>query len=147
MDDLIAVGERFDIQFVWQLPDGDYIRAVFSAEVLDIIEAAQKYFVRLVTFQAGRQESADGKLTRSREERSADYWPLVLDLVGRRVTLAWETADGRPLHMRLMTLTGEHDFFRRYNMTEEEMNQLALEKLAIRFEKLQNTSSSDATIE
>ncbi|MCO5184773.1 MAG: hypothetical protein M9928_09660 [Anaerolineae bacterium] len=143
MDDLIAVGDSFDIQFVWQLPDGDYLRAVFSAEVLDIIEAAQKYFVRLTAFRAGRQESADGKHTRSRDERSTEYWPLVLDLVDRRVTLAWETADGRPLHMRLMTLTGEHDFFRRYNMTEEEMNQLALEKLAIRFEKLQGTAAND----
>jgi hypothetical protein len=142
MDDLIAVGESFDIQFVWQLPDGDYIRAVFSAEILDIIEAAQKYFVRLTTFRAGRQESADGKLTRSQQERSAEYWPLVLDLVGRRVTLAWETADGRPLHMRLMTLTGEHDFFSRYNMTEEEMNQLALEKLALRFQKLQSNDET-----
>ena len=76
--------------------------------------------------------------SRTQAERSTEYWPLVLDLVGRRVTLAWETADGRPLHMRLFTLTGEHDFFRRYNMSEEELNQLALEKLAIRFAKLQD---------
>ena len=43
--------------------------------------------------------------------------------------------------MRLMTLTGEHDFFRRYNMSDEELNQLALEKLAIRFEKLQSSGT------
>ena len=61
MNEQIEVGASYDVQFAWQLPDGDYIRAVFEAEVLDIIEAAQKYFVRLVAFRAGRQESADGR--------------------------------------------------------------------------------------
>lgn len=135
--DTLAIGDSYDIQFVWQLPDEDYIRAVFVARVLDIIEPAQKYFVRLESFRAGRQESADGTQYRSKPERSATYWPLVIDLIGKRATLAWETADGRPLHMRLTTLTGEHDFFRRYNMSEEEMTQLALDKMAQRFEALQ----------
>ena len=43
--------------------------------------------------------------------------------------------------MRLMTLTGERDFFRRYNMTEEENESTGTGKMAIRFEKLQRYCS------
>ena len=45
---------------------------------------------------------------------SRDYWQLVGGLVGRRITLAYEADDGRALYMRLETLTGEHNYFTRY---------------------------------
>jgi hypothetical protein len=44
-----------------------------------------------------------------------EYWALVGRLQGRRVTIAFESDDGRPLHLRLETLTGEHNFFFRFD--------------------------------
>jgi hypothetical protein len=44
-----------------------------------------------------------------------EYWALVGRLQGRRITIAFEAADGRPLHLRLETLTGEHNFFFRFD--------------------------------
>ncbi len=109
-----TVGEWFAVQFVWKLPDGDYIRAVFRAEILDTIPAADKYLVRLAELLAGRQEDKDGVM-RPKEEMTIPYWVLVRQIIGNQVTLAYEVEDGRALHMRLTTLIGEHDFFTRYN--------------------------------
>lgn len=109
-----TVGEWFPVHFVWKLPDGDYIRAIFRAEILDTIPTADKYLVRLAELLAGRQESKDGEM-RAKEEMTLPYWALVRELIGNRVTVAYEVEDGRPLHMRLTTLIGEHDFFTRYN--------------------------------
>jgi hypothetical protein len=107
------VGESFPIQFAWRLPDNGYLRAVFQAEVLGLVEPADKYLVRLDRLLAGREETSEGA-NKSKEEWSADYWRLVRNLVGRKITLAYEAADGRALYMRLQTLTGEHDFFSRF---------------------------------
>ena len=107
-------GDSFPIQFVWQLPDGDYIRAVFTADVLTVDSMADKYTVRLRELIAGRQESAAGQIRRKNSLTKA-YWQLVGRLQGRRVTIAFEGADGRPLHLRLETLTGEHNFFFRFD--------------------------------
>ena len=116
MDQTHQVGEHFYVHFVWRLPgEGDVIRAVFEADVLAIIEAAMKYMVRLDRFVAGRQESGSGDIIRPKEELNAGYWQNVAELEGRKITIAWEVADGRPVYLRLATLTGEHDFFRRYN--------------------------------
>ena len=110
------IGQRFNVHFIWQLPDGgDVIRAVFEAEVLAVIEKAMKYLVRLDHFVAGRQESPEGSKIRPKGEIDFDYWPYVAGLEGQKVTLAWEVDDGRPVYLRLATLTGEHDFFRRFN--------------------------------
>lgn len=109
-----TVGDWFPVQFVWQLPDGDYIRAVFRAQILDIVPAADKYLVQLEELLAGRQESKDGEM-RSKEEMTIPYWVLVREIIGNKVTLAYEVENGRPLHMRLTTLIGKHDFFTRYN--------------------------------
>lgn len=110
----LSPGDLFEVHFVWQLPEGgDYLRAIFQAEVLAIIDPAQRYLVRLKTLLAGRQESPDGVM-RPRTGLTHAYWERVVALVGRKITLAWEAADGRPLHLRLATLTGEHDFFRRF---------------------------------
>jgi len=114
------IGDTFIIQFVWTIPDGDFIRTLFKAEVLDIIDAAEKYMVRLTELVAGSQENSQGH-GRDKEEFNKPYWKLVVNLIGNRVTVAWEAADGRPLHMRLTTLTGEHDFFTRYNRNQNQM--------------------------
>lgn len=112
-----AVGEDFPIQFAWHLPDGDYVRAVFTAVVLDHIPEADKYLVLLKDLIAGRQEDADGNL-RPTADFSREYWTLVGKLIGRKVTVAYEVDDSRALHMRLETLTGEHNFFTRYEDAE-----------------------------
>jgi hypothetical protein len=110
-------GETFALQFAWHLPDGDYIRAVFAAEVLDIVPQADKYLVRLNKLLAGRQEDSEGNL-KPTEELAREYWLLVDDLVGRKITIAYEADDSRAIHMRLATLTGEHNFFTRYEDAE-----------------------------
>jgi hypothetical protein len=108
-----TVGESFPIQFAWRLPEGGYLRAVFQAEVLGLVDPADKYIIRLDQLLAGREETADGEM-KAKEALSADYWRLVNQLVGRIVTVAYEAADGRALYMRLETLTGEHNFFSRF---------------------------------
>jgi len=112
------IGDFFIIQFVWTLPDGDFIRTLFKAEVLDIIPSADKYMVQLVELIAGSQEDKKG-IGRDKPDFNKAYWRLVVELIGNRVTVAWEVEDGRPLHMRLATLTGEHDFFTRYNRPQK----------------------------
>jgi hypothetical protein len=107
-------GDSFPVQFVWRLPDGDTIRALFTVEVLALVPAADKYIVRLQELTAGRQESADG-VTRPVADLTREYWQLVGRLQDRRITIAFEAVDGRPLHLRLATLTGEHDFFFRFD--------------------------------
>lgn len=107
------IGDTFPAQFAWRLPNGDYLRAVFNAEVLGIVEAADKYVVRLVALVAGRQENEDGVL-RPTEEFSSEYWALVGRLIGRRITIAFEADDGRAVHFRLETLTGDHNYFYRF---------------------------------
>jgi hypothetical protein len=77
---------------------------VFTAVVLELQPAADKYVVRLGELMAGRQESATGEM-RSPEALTRAYWQLVGRLQRRRVTLAYESDDGRPLHLRLATLT------------------------------------------
>ncbi len=111
------IGENFPLQFAWRLPEGDYIRAVFQAEVLDLVPEADKYVVQLNQLAAGRQENEEGEL-RSQEAYSSEYWSLVDGLVGRKITIAYEADDSRAVHMRLATLTGEHNFFTRYEDAE-----------------------------
>jgi len=111
------VGDSFPLQFAWQLPDGDYIRAVFKAEVLDLVPEADKYVVRLNKLVAGRQENEDGEL-KPQETFSSEYWSIVEGLVGRKITIAYESDDSRAIHLRLATLTGEHNFFTRFEDAE-----------------------------
>lgn len=110
-------GESFPVQFAWRLPEGDYLRAVFRAEVLDFVPAADKYIVRLTELIAGRQEDADGVL-RPSDQFDRTYWAMVGRLVGQKLTIAYEVEDGRAVHLRLATLTGEHNYFYRYSMAE-----------------------------
>lgn len=107
------IGEEFAVQFAWKLPNLDYVRAVFQAEVLDLVPEADKYMVRLKALVGGRQEDNDGAM-RPQEAFTKDYWELVGRLVGRRIAIAYEADDTHAIYMRLATLTGEHDFFYRY---------------------------------
>lgn len=110
-------GQAFPIQFAWRLPDGEYLRAVFRADVLELAPAAEKYVVRLSELLAGREETLDGQ-PKPAEALSREYWTLVGALVGRKITVAYEADDGRALYMRLETLTGEHNYFTRYENAE-----------------------------
>lgn len=104
-------GESFPVHFVWQLPDGDFIRAVFRAEVLGHDESLDRYLLRLAELLVGRQETAQGEM-RPKEEMALPYWKMVTQLVGKRVYLAYEVDDGKPIRLRVDTLTQEHRFFR-----------------------------------
>ena len=113
-----VVGDKFRLYFVWRIPSEDYLRAIFEAEVLHVDDLSNKYVVLLSEFLAGRQENSDGEM-RSLEEVARDHWSLVAGLAGRRISIAFEADDGRPLWLRLETLTGEHNFFRRLNELPE----------------------------
>ncbi len=117
------INETFAVQFAWRLPNKDYIRAVFEAEILDLVEPAEKYVVQLNQLIAGRQEDEDGRL-RETADYSREYWALVGKLVGRKITVAYEVDDTRAVHMRLETLTGEHNYFYRYSMAEDTARKL-----------------------
>ncbi len=108
-----SVGESFALHFAWRTPEGEYIRAIFQAEVADLVPGADKYVVHLRQLLAGREDDADGNV-RPLEALEGEYWDHVRDLIGRTITVAYEADDGRPLYMRLATLTGEHNFFSRY---------------------------------
>jgi hypothetical protein len=110
-------GETFPIQFVWEIPGGDFVRAVFDAEVLALDFSLDRYLLRLRDLRAGRQESPKGAM-RPREELARRYWAMVGALIGKRVYLAFEVDDGRPIRLRIDTLTQEHSFFTR--LDEEE---------------------------
>ena len=111
------IGDNFPLQFAWRLPEGDYLRAVFRAKVLDLVPEADKYVVHLSELIAGRQEDGEGTI-RPTEAYAREYWELVGGLVGRKITVAYEADDGHALYMRLATLTGEHNYFTRYEDAE-----------------------------
>ncbi|MDA0245146.1 MAG: hypothetical protein OT477_17140 [Chloroflexi bacterium] len=110
-----TIGDEFQVHFVWQLPDTDFLRAIFKVKVEDINHESDRYVVRLADFVAGRQESHTGEI-RPLEAVHPEYWELVRELVGRKVNLAYEVDDGLPIRLRLPTLTREHKFFRRYDV-------------------------------
>jgi len=105
-------GESFPLHFVWQIPDGDYVRAVFRAEVLAHDLSLDRYLLRLAELLSGRQETPQGEM-RPKEVLALPYWKMVTALIGKRVYLAFEVDDGRPILLRLDTLTQEHRFFTR----------------------------------
>jgi hypothetical protein len=115
------VGDLFPIQYVWKLPDGDFLRAVFEAEVLHLDDFTDKYVLRLRRLLAGRQEQADGAV-KPVEALSREYWELVGRIPGKKVSVAFEVDDGRPLWLRLTTLTGEHKYFDRLAVVPDPPN-------------------------
>lgn len=111
------IGDSFALQFAWRLPEGEYLRAIFQAEVMDLVPGADKYIVLLRQFLAGREDDVDGRV-KPLTALEGDYWDLVRGLIGRKITIAYEADDGHPLYLRLATLTGEHNFFSRYEDAE-----------------------------
>ena len=105
-------GDEFQVHFVWQLADGDFLRALFAARVLALDLSRDRYLLRLERFVAGSQEMPDGK-PRPIERLEGPYWDMVKAIAGKRIHLAFEADDGRPIRLRLATLTGEHTFFSR----------------------------------
>jgi hypothetical protein len=110
-------GQSFALQFAWRLPEGDYVRAIYQADVLELAPTADKYIVRLSKLLAGREDDAEGAV-KPLESLAGPYWDLARGLVDRKITIAYEADDGRPLYLRLATLTGEHNFFTRYEDAE-----------------------------
>ncbi len=108
------VGDHFRVQFVWRIPSGDFLRAIFDVEILAQDILSEKYVILLKDFTAARQESEEGEM-RSINAVNQKYWGMVSSLGGKRISLAFEADDGRPLWLRLETLTGEHNFFSRLN--------------------------------
>ena len=119
MEDLLGPGETFPVHFVWRLPNDDYLRAVYEAHVLAYETQLDRYFIRLGRLVAGRQEDLSGAM-RPVEDYDRGYWAMAGRLRGRRLKLAVEVADGRPLLLRVDTLTGQHAFFFRFDPLEEE---------------------------
>ena len=113
MEDRLEIGGTYHVHFVWKLPDYDYIRAVFMAEVVEIDLFEERYVARLKEMVGGRQEAPDGSI-RPNSEMTLPLWKQVVGFAGRRVRLPWESADGKPIHLKYTTLTGEHNFFSRY---------------------------------
>lgn len=106
--------DSFHVQFAWRLEDGSYLRAIFTAYILDLYPDADKYLVRLTEWVATREDDGAGN-TKPHEEMTQAYIKYLPRLVGRRLGLAYEADTGEALHLRLATLTGEHDFFFRFD--------------------------------
>ena len=109
----LSVGDTFKVHFVWKLPDEDYARALFEAKIIEIQPREDRYLVILDNLLGARQEAADGT-TRTREQMRTPTWARIMSFIGRKVQLAYESADGRPLYMRYTTLTGANKFFDRF---------------------------------
>ena len=124
MEATYQVGEQFQLQFIWKLPSEQYIRAIFQGKVVELQPQEDRYLVQLTQFLAGGQEDVDGTpLPQSSYDKQ--WWANVIALQKRYIQVAYEAADGRPLYMRLPTLTSEHTFFFRY---DAEGNRLPEEK-------------------
>jgi hypothetical protein len=121
------VGQSFNVQFVWRIENDDFLRAIFLAEVLMLDSESGKYVLLLKEFVAGRQEDAQGEM-RLLEDVDRAYWAQVAGLAGRRISLAYEADDGRPLWLRLETLTGEHNFFSRLNEIPPQLAKILAER-------------------
>ncbi|MFO7539829.1 MAG: hypothetical protein R6X32_17465 [Chloroflexota bacterium] len=113
MTTLLQPEDTFTIQFVWRLNEGNFVRAYFEARVLETQPKAEKYLVQLDELLAGQEEGPGGVIL-PKADMSLPYWAMVVRLIGRKVLLAAEVADGRPVRLRLATLMGVHNFFYRY---------------------------------
>ncbi|MFT5195846.1 MAG: hypothetical protein ACI9EW_001594 [Cellvibrionaceae bacterium] len=113
------VGKSFHIHFVWKLPNEHYIRALFKAVVLDIDLIADRYLIRLQNLLGKKEEDEAGNGL-VEEMHTEEYWQMVYKLISRKAHVAFEVDDGRPLYLRLPTLTLEHKFFTRYSELDDD---------------------------
>ncbi|MEM8863123.1 MAG: hypothetical protein AAGD96_32840, partial [Chloroflexota bacterium] len=112
------IGDSFQIHFVWRLPNQNFLHALFRAKILDIDANVDRYLISLPELLAKKEENESGTPL-PEENHTADYWAMVYHLVGRKAHVAFEADDGRPLYLRLPTLTLEHKYFTRYSDKEE----------------------------
>ncbi len=126
-DPTYSAGQSFRTQFVWRLPVGDFLRAVFEVEIIKLDQLSDKYVVQLRKFVAGRQESPQGDV-RGLDEIDREHWMMVQALTGNKITLAFEVDDGRALWLRYETLTGEHNFFHRLNELPPKLKEWLIER-------------------
>lgn len=108
------ISETFRIHFVWKIPNGHYVRALFVAQVLDIDLEADRYLIKLTELLAKREEDERGEGL-PEDKHTVEYWEMVYRLISRLAHVAFEADDGRPLFLRLPTLTLEHKYFTRYD--------------------------------
>ncbi len=113
VENKLAVGDSYQVQFVWKLPNYDFVRAFFQVTVDEIDHFEERYVVTLDALLGGRQEAADGSL-RPEAEMTKPLWGQIVGFIGRKVRLPYESAEHQPLHLKYPTLTGEHNFFSRY---------------------------------
>lgn len=104
------VGDDFMVQFVWHLPNGDFLRALFQVHLLSIDWSKERHTLQINQWVGGRQESRPGELS---AQLSKEYWALAKGLVGKKFMLPFEAEDGQPVRLKLSTLTGEHNYFNR----------------------------------
>ncbi|MEI2611862.1 MAG: hypothetical protein V9G20_24765 [Candidatus Promineifilaceae bacterium] len=110
-----GLDDTFPIQFAWQMGNGDFLRAVFTARVLEMDWEMLRYRIALEAFTAGRQETPTGDVCES-DQYAREDWARVAQLVGRQIKIAFEVDDGRTIRLKRETLTGENRFFFREGM-------------------------------
>lgn len=113
MQQILDIGDSYRVQLVWKLPDYDFIRAVYDVTVLEIDRFEERYLVNIDSMYGGVQEAPDGK-ARPQAEMTLPLWKNAVGFVGQAIRLPYESTDGRPLHLKFTTLTGEHSFFTRH---------------------------------
>ena len=82
MNPNLTVGDTFKVHFVWKLPEDEYARALFEAEIIEVQPREDRYLVILREMIGGRQELPDGTL-RTREEMPTRYWRRIVGFIGR----------------------------------------------------------------
>ncbi len=107
------MGDSFRLQFVWQVPSRDYVRALFQVEITSLDLETQRYIVQIQQLLGKRQETAEGE-ARPAADLTPEYWQLVRELVGRKAAIAYEASSPQPIRLRYETLTREHHYFTRY---------------------------------
>lgn len=107
------IADRFNLQFVWQIPSEGFVRAIFEAEVEAFDTFQERYIVRLNRLVAKKEESPTGTPL-PLSEWSAEHWTMIEALQGKRAAIGYEAQDGRPLRLQLKTLTLEHSYFTKH---------------------------------
>lgn len=115
---ILEIGDSYQVQLVWKLPDFDFMRAVYQVTVCEIDRFEERYLVKIDGLAGGVQEAPDGS-PRPPEEMTKQLWRHVVDFVGNYIRLPYESTDGRPLHLKFATLSGQHSFFTRHNPDTE----------------------------
>ena len=116
---IFKIGDSYKIHYVWRLPNDDYIRALFKVTVVEVDLFEERYLARIDALEGAVQEAPDGS-RRPAEEMDKVLWRNVLSFVGNLIRVPYESADGRPLHIKYPTLTGEHDYFTKHNRPKEQ---------------------------